>query len=61
MDSDPYLVSLARQGRRRFPAPPTRPLADASPAPEEAADHRDFDPYLAGLAKGVRGTTGDRD
>ena len=61
MDSDPYLVSLARQGRRRFPAPSSGPSTDSPHASEEAADQRDFDPYLVGLARDVRGMPGDRD
>ena len=61
MDSDPYLVSLARQGRRRFPAPSARPLAEPTAAAGDTADARDTDPYLVGLARGVRLVPGDRD
>ncbi len=58
MDSDPYLVSLARQGQRRFPeAAGRRPPAAAEPA----ADERDEDPYLTGLARDARGRAWEAD
>lgn len=61
MDSDPYLVSLARQGRRRFPSAPRDPLADSPSAPGDDPDHRELDPYLVGLARNARGKRGERD
>ncbi len=61
MDSDPYLVSLARQGRRRFPEAAGRRAARPPAAAEPVADERDEDPYLTGLARGTRGRAGDPD
>lgn len=61
MDSDPYLVSLARQGRRRFPRSPRDGSAEMPSAAGEATDHRDLDPYLVELARNARVTPGDRD
>jgi hypothetical protein len=60
MDSDPYLVSLARQGRRRFPNAPRKPLADLPAATGEAQEHRDLDPYLVELARNARRKPVDR-
>jgi len=53
-DADPYLVSLAKQGRPRFKRRvPSDEVVNEHPAPE--GDSRDQDPYLVGLARHARG------
>lgn len=51
-DHDPYLASLARQGRQPFRAP-------EPPAHNRREMEQERDPYLAGLARNCRSGSKD--